>query len=109
MPQPRAYSSDAERQAAFRRRRQQAQAALQAAKGLPPLPGIATMPGWPRWRQVLDQVRQALTEVHEQMQAYYDERSDDWLESDKADTFTQRTEAVEELIDHVAECRSQLT
>ena len=108
MHQPRPSKSNAERQAAFRRRRTEAHAALEAAKGLPPLPAVATIPGWRRWRQVLAQAEQALRSVHEQMQSYYDERSDDWLESDKAEQFTERMDAVEELIDNVVECRSRI-
>jgi hypothetical protein len=106
MKQSRQTKSNAERQAAYRRRRSQSHAALQAAKGLPPLPAVATIPGWRRWRQVLAQAEDALRNVHEQMQAYYDERSDDWLESDKAQEFTDRIEALEELVGQVAECRS---
>ena len=42
------------------------------------------------------------------MQSYYDDRSEEWQESDKADDFTQKMEAIETLIDSVAECRSQI-
>jgi hypothetical protein len=108
MPQSKAPCSNAERQAAYRRRRSQALAALQSAKGLAPLPHIATIPGWPRWRQVLEQAEQALHEVHEQMQSYYDERSEIWQDSDKADEFNLKMEAVEELVGYVADCRSQV-
>jgi len=108
MPQPKAYRSNAERQAAFRRRRSQNVAALQAARGLPLLPAIATIAGWQRWRQLLEQIEKALQEAHAQMQSYCDERSEDWQDSDKAEAFAERMTAIEELIDHVAECRSQI-
>jgi hypothetical protein len=108
MPQPRQYGSGAERQAACRHRRRAELAALQAAKGLIPLPSITTVPGWRRWRQVLAQVEQAVLEVHEQMQAYYDDRSDNWLESEKADEFTEKMDLVGELAGHAAECRGQI-
>jgi hypothetical protein len=108
MPQPRKHSSDAQRQAACRRRRSQALAALQAAKGLAPLPSIATMPGWTRWRQILAQVEEALRNVQEQMQSYYDDRSEDWQESDKADEFTEKIEAIDELVGQVGECRDKI-
>ena len=99
MPQLRKYGSDAERQAACRARRALAQAALQAAKGLPPLPRIATIPGWSRWRHVMAQAEEALRGVHEQMQSYYDDRSEEWQEGEKANEFTQKMEAVEQLVD----------
>ncbi len=100
--------TNAERQAAFRRRREKAQAALEAAKGLAPLPAIATMPGWHRWRQVLGQVEQALREVHDQMQSYYDERTDDWMESDRGNEFEAKVDLVESLADQAAECLDEL-
>jgi hypothetical protein len=68
--------SNAQIQADFRRRRRLSQAARQAAKGPVPLPAIATIPGWRRWRQLLTKVEEALSQVHEQMQTYHDERSD---------------------------------
>lgn len=108
MPQPRKHASNAARQAAFRRRRDQTTEALQQAKGLTPLPSIQTIPGWSRWRQVLSQAEQALRQVHEQMQDYYDDRSEEWQESEKADEFTERTEAVEELVEQITECQSRL-
>jgi hypothetical protein len=108
MPQPKKYGSDAERQAACRRRRALAQAALQAAKGLPPLPRIATIPGWPRWRQVLGQAEEALSNVHEQMQSYYDDRSEEWQEGEKAEEFIEKMEAMEELVGQIGECRDKI-
>ena len=108
MPQPRIHTSDAARQAAFRRRRDQTLTVLQQAKGLTPLPSIPTMPGWSRWRQVLGLAEQALREVHEQMNTYYDDRSQEWQESDKAQEFTDRMDAGEELLQQVALCRDQL-
>ena len=108
MPQPKEYRSNADRQSAYRRRRNEAYAALQTAKGLMALPSIAAIPGWRRWRQVLEQAEQAVRDIHDQMQSYYDERSDDWLESEKADAFTEKMEAVEELIDQVADCRGRI-
>jgi hypothetical protein len=44
MPQPKVHASAAERQAAFRARREQVRQIEIAAKGLPPLPVI---PGYP--------------------------------------------------------------
>jgi hypothetical protein len=108
MPQPRKYRSDAERQAACRRRRRAALQALQATKGLPALPSIATIPGWQRWREVLDQVENALNNVLDQMQSYYDDRSDDWLESYKAEEFIERMKVVQKLADRAADCRMDI-
>jgi hypothetical protein len=106
MTPPKQPRSNAERQAAFRHRRRQELAALQASKGLPALPAIVTIPGWRRWRQVLEQAEQALRDVHNQMQSYYDDRSEEWQESDNADEFIEKMDAVEELVDQVAECQT---
>jgi hypothetical protein len=108
MPQPKQPRTNAQRQAAFRSRKLQELAALHASKGLPALPVIPTIPGWRRWRQVLGQAEDALRNVHDEMQSYYDERSEDWQQSGNADEFTAKMEAVEELVDHVAECRGQI-
>jgi hypothetical protein len=108
MLQPKQPRTNAQRQAAFRYRKRQELAALQVSKSLPDLPAIATIPGWRRWRQALDQAEQAIREVHEQMQSYYDDRSERWQLSDKADEFSEKMDAVEELIDCVADCRSQI-
>jgi hypothetical protein len=108
MPQNRQARSNAERQAAFRRRRREAHAALEAAKGLAPLPPIATIPGWRRWREVIEQVERSLREVHEQMQSYYDDRSEDWQSSDKAEEFTEKMQSVESLAEHADVCLGEL-
>lgn len=107
MPQPAKYRSNADRQAAYRRRLHQNRDALQAAKGLPPLPAIATIPGWSRWRQVLNDASRALQVVHDQMQTYFDERSEQWQESEKADQFTEKMDALEELVDQIDQCRDR--
>ena len=106
MPQPKEYGSNSERQAAYRRRQSAAQATLVSTKGLMPLPKVAGMPGLARWRQLLEQAEVSFRAAFEQMQAYYDERSDPWLESDKAETFSERMEAIEELLDHITDCKN---
>jgi len=50
MPTPRKYKTDAERYAAYRQRKKEARNRELQAKGLPPLPGIPTIPGTRRWR-----------------------------------------------------------
>jgi len=108
MPQPGKYRSNAERQDAYRQRCRKAQESLHAAKGLPPLPQVATIPGWGRWNRVLNQAEQTLRTVHDEMQAYYEDRSDEWKDSERAETFAERMESVEELVDHIVQCREQL-
>jgi len=101
MPRPRSYASHAARQAAYRRRQQQARAAELRAKGLPPLPAIPSMPGDARWRQALAHAQLLLSSVLDEMQAYFDDRSETWQEGDRGATFQERIDAVQECVDAV--------
>jgi hypothetical protein len=99
MPQPRMYSSHAARQAAYRSRQEQAREQQLHAKGLPPLPAIAGMPGTCRWRGAVSQAICLLTTVVNEMQDYFDERSEEWQEGERAEEHQQRIEAVEDIVD----------
>jgi hypothetical protein len=46
-------------------------------KGLAPLPAIASMPGNARWSQAIAQVTCLLQSTVDEMQDYYDQRSED--------------------------------
>src|SRR5689334_3408779 len=94
MPRSRTYASAAARQAAYRARSQQARQDALRAKGLPPLPAIATLPGWARWNASLTAAHALLEQVSQEMQTYFDERTDTWQESERGEQFTQRQEAV---------------
>lgn len=98
MPTPKQYASPALRQQAYRERQKQARLTERQEKGLPPTPAIATLPGERRWQALLTQANAALTCVQAEMQAYYDARSEVWQESERAEIFSQRLEALETLI-----------
>ena len=98
MPTPKQYASPALRQQAYRARQQQARLVERQEKGLPPTPAIATLPGERRWQALLTQAQAALACVQTEMQDYYDARSEAWQDSERAETFTQRLEALETLI-----------
>lgn len=85
----------AKRQQRFRERQAQARRVEQQSKGLPALPAIPTLPGWARWNALLKSAQAQVEQVCEEMQAYYDERSDVWQESERAETFAERQEQVE--------------
>lgn len=99
MPQPRKYESRAQQQAAYRRRSAMALRTHDQAKGLPAQPPIPTMPGTARWRAAARMAYSLLDTICDEMQAYADDRSEQWQESDRADEFTQRLTAVEEIRD----------
>ena len=61
------------------------------------------MPGQARWTALLAQAQWALLQVSSQMQEYYDERSEAWQESERGEDFAQRLEAVQEVLEAMAE------
>ena len=95
MPQPRRHTSDAQRQAAYRRRRRDRlrNPALPTA-GIAALPSISQMPGTVRWRQSLRTAQGLLEMVEGEMQEYYDSRSENWQEGDKGQEFQERLDAL---------------
>lgn len=99
MPQPRRHSSQAVRQAAYRTRLVQARAAQLNARGLPPLPAIPTLPGNARWTSAISQAACLLTTVVVEMQDYFDERSEEWQEGERAEIHQQRLEAIQEIVE----------
>lgn len=96
MPTPRRYASQAERQAAYRRRTAESKARELEAKGLPPLPTIATIPGHPRWQALIRQSNLQLQTVLEEMQDYYDQRSETWQETERGEAFLDRLQSLQE-------------
>ena len=96
MPTPRRYASQAERQAAYRQRQAELRRKEQEAKGLPALPAIASIPGHARWQGLLRQAELLLRIVQEEMQEYYDGRSESWQEGERGEVFLERLQAVQE-------------
>lgn len=93
----------AKRQQRFRERQALARRIEQQSKGLPALPSIPSLPGWARWNALLKSALAQVEQVTEEMQAYYDARSDVWQESERADTFTERQEQIEAARSQLAE------
>jgi hypothetical protein len=98
MPTPKQYASAAQRQQAYRQRQQQARLVERQQKGLPAAPAIATLPGERRWQALLASAQAALACVHSEMQDYYDERSDAWQESQRAEDLLERIDAIEAIM-----------
>ena len=98
MPTPRQHASNAAKQAAYRKRQAEARRQEQQAKGLPALPSVPTLPSDKRWKAMQEQARALLQTMAEEMQAYYDERSEQWQESDKGDAMQERLDALESIV-----------
>jgi hypothetical protein len=96
MPGVRRYASNAERQAASRRRVAEQRRAELAGKGLPALPGVVALPGHVRWRALIAQAHSLRATVQGEMAEYYAARSERWQESERGEGFQERLQRVEE-------------
>ena len=103
MPQPRRHVSAAARQAAYRSRCEQARQVELAAKGLPSLPVISSMPGWARWNASFQAAHELLADTLGEMQDYYEDRSESWQESDRGDEHQEKIAAVEAVVDALSD------
>jgi len=103
MPQPKIYASHAHRQAAYHQRREEARRLQLQERGLPALPAIPTMPGAARWNQSIASAMGMLSTVAQEMQSYFDGRSEEWQEGDRGQAFQERLDAIGAAKDEVAE------
>jgi len=101
MPTPKQWEDAAAKQRAYRDRQRAARAEEQAAKGLPALPKIATLPGTARWRGLIESARAALETTREEMEAYHVERSERWKETERAGEMAEQIEALETIIEEI--------
>ena len=79
MPTPRKHASHAQRQAAYRRRRQRLDG-----------PSFPAVPGYPRWARMAAWMHGTLEGVRWEMDAYYRDRSERWQQSDRAEPFVEQ-------------------
>ena len=103
MPPPRRYPDNATKQAAYRARQAQARTQEQQAKGLPVTPPLPTMPARARWQALLTHARLARETVQTEVQAYWDERSEAWQESDRGSALADELEQLGVVLDALAE------
>jgi len=103
MPQPKYHVSAAARQAAYRKRCDRARQVELASKGLPSLPAISTMPGWPRWNASVEAARELVERTVEEMQEYFDDRSEQWQESERAEEHQEKIDSIQTLLDAFGE------
>lgn len=96
-------SQTAQRQQRFRERQALSRRAEQESKGLPPLPTLPTVAGQARWQAALVSAHLLVQQVHDEMQTYYEERSETWQEGEAGERFVERQESVETLLDQFAE------
>ena len=99
MPTPRKYLSAAARQAAYRQR-------LKRAKETSKTNTWPTKPGYRRWEVMTKHAKDVLDIVLMEMQDYFDERSDTWLESERAEAFSDKMDTLTEAIDTLEQYNS---
>jgi hypothetical protein len=92
------------RQAAYRKRYKLATEKQLRAKGLPALPPISTLPGWSRWKQAIAHVEDLITDVKYEMEAYYEDRSEQWKEDGRGDEFQDKLRNVMAVADALGDC-----
>lgn len=98
MPMPRRYDTNADRQKAYRQRTAQARAEERKQKGLPAAPPIPSMPGTVRWNALLEIARSSLQTALDEMQSYFDDRSETWHESERGEQFQERLDTIEQAL-----------
>ena len=92
-------ATNAQRQAAYRRRRRDMIDDILSMRGLPPLPAVSTIPGWSRWKEAMARIVAQMEVIENEMSEYYDERTERWQESNKAETFYNNRELLRAIID----------
>jgi hypothetical protein len=72
-----------------------------AAKGLPLLPVIASLPGTARWSGQRLLALTVLGTMRDEMQAYYEDRTERWQESDRGQAMAERLDDLDAIFDSV--------
>jgi hypothetical protein len=99
MPQQRQHPDNAAKQRAYRARQAQARRDEQQAKGLPPAPSLPTVPSRARWHALLTQAHLSLTLARDELQAYYEDRSEAWQQGERAATLQDQLDLLEQALD----------
>ena len=89
----------AERQRRYRERQAAARAEELQAKGMPATRPIPSMPSKERWQALLDAARANLATAQAEMQSYFEDRSEEWQESEKGEAFQERLTQIDTALD----------
>jgi hypothetical protein len=92
-------ANNAQRQAAYRKRRQALIDDILSMRGLPSIPAVSTIPGWPRWKEAMKRTAYQMQSIEQEMADYYNERSERWQESDRAEEFDEKLEMLRVIIE----------
>ncbi len=103
MPTPKQYKSNAVRQKAYRTRQALARQNERHVKGLPPAPLIPTLPAARRWSALATLAQEALHTIRDEMDAYYNDRTETWQQSERGEALLERIQSLEDLLDIVCD------
>lgn len=96
MPAPRQYTSNADRQRAYRERLERRKRAILEGQ-MPKPPALSNIPPVKRWNTMRDTAREILTSLQEEMQSYFDDRSEEWQETERASDFQEKLDSLAEI------------
>ena len=101
MPQPRIYETAAQRQQAYRDRKNRDRVALASMveSTQVPAPALPNMPPIRKWRAGLEVVYRIAVQIRDEMQAYSDDRSEAWQESEAGEQLHENIDKITELIE----------
>ncbi len=99
MPTPRRYPTNALRQAAYRQRAAAATEALLSAKAMPAVCALPAIPSRRRWNTMAANARALLQAARNEMDDYAQQRSEAWQESERAEDFAERIQALDDAIE----------
>ena len=99
MPTPRKHANNAERQAAYRSRRS-LRSQSQLITQIPASEGsqVSSKPSYRQWRAKIVEARSLIESIKEQMELYYDERSEQWQQSEQGEKHSETMELIEEIV-----------
>ena len=95
MPRAKEYATNAERQAAYRKRCLQAKNSQPLSKEPSSLRPAISMPGRRKWKSILSQANYLIQCVASETEAYYEQRSEKWQDSDKGEEFVELLESIQ--------------
>jgi hypothetical protein len=96
MTQQRVYNTNAERQAAYRKR-----LAQRERSGIPTGIGLPATPGHARWNKAIRITDALLAAVCGEMQRYYNDRSEHWQDGERGEAFQERLDAIVDVLDQI--------
>ncbi len=103
MPRIKQYDSHAERQSAYRARQAEQRAAERGGKLLPPPARINSMPSNTRWGALIEHAKTQLETSRDEMQEYFDSRSEHWQETERAESLQEKIEKIVEILNIIDE------